>query len=820
MAAFINTNISSLNAQRNLNSSQGALQTSLQRLSSGLRINSAKDDAAGLAIADRFSTQIRGLNQAVRNANDGISLSQTAEGALGEIGNNLQRIRELAVQAANSTNSSSDRAAINQEVQQRLQEIDRTSSQTSFNGQKILDGSFGSANFQVGANAGETIGIDLGTSMRNASIGKIATTESAALGASATNGHIDVTSTALNYGTAGSAATSGNISFTASTFNFSAATPYAAGTSTAQDVNGAHNFSTAGAAQVDGTNVQAAVTGNTTTGGAASYDFSADLAQFDLNDGTNSYQITLTGNYGSEAAMVTAINSQLTTAGSAISVSGTGAGITFTNAGSTSAVAISNADANAVTAGFANSAGAAGSGAVATTNATLTIDGQNITLNGNHANAAAVAAELTTKMQGSALGAGYSAGLDGNGDIVITNATGGTNTTAVAITNVDALASAAGFANSTGTAGTAAAAGNPASLTIDGNVVNLNANYTSFDGLKSALQTALGVNYNVTNTAGAINIARTSTGAGSTAINITGADANAQSDLALSGASVSGNAGANAVSTTNGTFFVDGNSVTLDQNYADQTALAADITSQLTGYTATNNAGVISIAKTGSAAAVNITGADTNATAGGFAFGSGVAGVAGGSINLTAGQFSVNGTAITGNFTDDSATGGKTATAKLAESINKNVQGVYASESAGKLVLSSSSDLTLGGSQATGSLGFASTTAAASNGSLDDANTLTVDDALSTLQRVDAALTSVNGLRSTFGAIQNRFESVISNLSSTSENLSAARSRIQDADFAAETAILTRGQILQQAGTAMLAQANSLPNGVLALLRG
>src|SRR5690606_36409111 len=111
MAAVINTNIPSLNAQRNLNASQSALNTSLQRLSSGLRINSAKDDAAGLAISERFNTQIRGLNVATRNANDGISLAQTAEGALGQIGDNLQRIRELAVQSANATNSASDRAA-------------------------------------------------------------------------------------------------------------------------------------------------------------------------------------------------------------------------------------------------------------------------------------------------------------------------------------------------------------------------------------------------------------------------------------------------------------------------------------------------------------------------------------------------------------------------------------------------------------------------------------------------------------------------------------------------------------------------------------
>src|ERR1700742_4894236 len=129
MTLSINTNIQSINAQRNLDQSQGSLATSLQRLSSGLRINSAKDDAAGLAISERFSAQIRGLNQAARNANDGISLSQTAEGALGEVGNNLQRIRELAVQSANATNGGSDRAALQNEVSQLVSEIDRVATQ-------------------------------------------------------------------------------------------------------------------------------------------------------------------------------------------------------------------------------------------------------------------------------------------------------------------------------------------------------------------------------------------------------------------------------------------------------------------------------------------------------------------------------------------------------------------------------------------------------------------------------------------------------------------------------------------------------------------
>jgi flagellin len=157
MAATINTNVASLTAQRNLGMSQTSLNTSIQRLSSGLRINSAKDDAAGLAISERFSSQIRGLNQAVRNANDGISLAQTAEGALKASGDILQRVRELAVQSANASNSASDRQALQAEVGQLVSELDRISQTTEFNGAKLLDGSFGTQQFQVGANANQTI---------------------------------------------------------------------------------------------------------------------------------------------------------------------------------------------------------------------------------------------------------------------------------------------------------------------------------------------------------------------------------------------------------------------------------------------------------------------------------------------------------------------------------------------------------------------------------------------------------------------------------------------------------------------------------------
>ena len=159
MASTINTNVVSLNAQRNLSGSQSTLATSMQRLSSGLRVNSAKDDAAGLAIAERMNTQVKGLAVASRNANDGISLAQTAEGALGKVGDMLQRMRELAVQSSNATNSKTDRESLQSEVKQLSEEIDRVAKTTSFNGTKVLDGSFGGAVFQVGANSGDNITI-------------------------------------------------------------------------------------------------------------------------------------------------------------------------------------------------------------------------------------------------------------------------------------------------------------------------------------------------------------------------------------------------------------------------------------------------------------------------------------------------------------------------------------------------------------------------------------------------------------------------------------------------------------------------------------
>lgn len=496
MPQIINTNVMSLNSQRNLNTSQAALQTSLQRLSSGLRINSAKDDAAGLAISERFTTQIRGLSQASRNANDGISLAQTAEGALAEVNNNLQRIRELAVQSANATNSASDRAALDLEVQQRIAEIDRVASQTSFNGQKILDGTFGTAAFQVGANVGETINLNLSTSMRTTAIGKTADY----VGGSAYN-------TNLAVGQQGTGVTSTNLT---------------------------------------GNNLTVAI------GGGNAVDIGSGLAGTAPGQGLSSA-------YAKAAA---------------INAAGIG-GLTAT-ADTTMAINF-------------------------TTTAT---DGYELSING-----IAVQSATTAALDGTQLAS-----------------------------NINANASATGV-----------------TATFAAGVMTLTA--------------------------------------------------------------------------------VDGRDITINQTATANEGFQAP--------TANNN-----------------------------------------TVNTTA----------------DFSTGNVSFTAK------------------GSIRMSAADTINVQGSDAA-KIGYAAGSLALGNSALNSTNVTTVSNANDTIQRVDAALTSVSSLRSTFGAVQNRFESTIASLATTSENLSASRSRIQDTDFAEETAALTRSQILQQAGIAMLSQANMAPQNVLSLLQ-
>jgi len=193
MTLSINTNIASINAQRNLIGSQSSLATSMQRLSSGLRVNSAKDDAAGLAIAERMNSQVRGMNVAVRNANDGISMAQTADGALAQVSNSLQRMRELAVQSRNATNSSSDKDSLNKEFGQLQQEITRVLGGTTFNGKHILGADATALDFQVGANTTTDDRITVSTSdmTSDSTITDVTSTVGASIGAAATGGDID-----------------------------------------------------------------------------------------------------------------------------------------------------------------------------------------------------------------------------------------------------------------------------------------------------------------------------------------------------------------------------------------------------------------------------------------------------------------------------------------------------------------------------------------------------------------------------------------------------------------------------------------------------
>lgn len=501
MAQTINTNIASLNSQRNLNSSQSALSTSLQRLSSGLRINSAKDDAAGLAISERFTSQVRGNNQAARNANDGISLAQTAEGGLSTAGDLLQRIRELSVQSANGSNSASDRKSIQNEVAALASELNRVATSTQFNGQNVLDGTLTNTQFQVGANSNQTINIGVQSAK---------------------------------------------------------ATDIGNNTIKPSDIAGSQSQAVAGLAN----NVAADETLNISSGA-----------------GVTTQVFVKTGD---------------------------------------SAKAIAEST-NATT-------GTSGVSAQAKTVATI------------------------------------SGIVDGSVQFELRGA--------------NSLANDA----------------NSKAVTISANVSG---------GDLSSLAQAINAQSATTNVTATIKL-----------------DATGAKELELS----------------------DNTGNDIQINETDATANTA----------------------MGSGALIR--GADLGD------------GTAGAGVSM-AGQATIGGRV---EFSSDSG-----------------------------FSITSTSTVVTG-----------ATTVGSSLSSVSNIDVSTVEGANDALLTIDAALNSINSNRAALGAIQNRFASTISNLQTTTENLSASRSRIQDTDFAAETALLTRGQILQQAGTAILAQANSLPNGVLSLLRG
>ncbi|WP_410498786.1 flagellin [Chitinibacter sp. S2-10] len=351
MPQVINTNVPSLNSQRNLDKTQGFMNTSLQRLSSGLRINSAKDDAAGLAISERFTAQIRGMDQARRNANDGISMAQTAEGALSSSGDILQRIRELAVQSANATNSASDRTALQQEASQLASELDRIAQTTEFNGQKLLDGTNSSV-YQVGANAYQTI-TSTTTNFRTSAYGNYRIGASAA----ATG---DLTSGSTSNAIASSASATARVVAGGVTIN---------GASGSANVAYAINDS----AKTFAANINAQ-TG--TTGVTASARTEFDLTAFTAN---TSYTLSVTSNNTTAqsisftvggtvngdglSAAISAFNEQTSKTGITAKVNSTGTGVTLTNdAGENIKVTVTSGTGGLTIGGSATASGATANG--------------------------------------------------------------------------------------------------------------------------------------------------------------------------------------------------------------------------------------------------------------------------------------------------------------------------------------------------------------------------------------------------------------------------------------------------------------------------
>ncbi|WP_426110098.1 flagellin [Massilia sp. PWRC2] len=606
MASYINTNISSLNAQRNLSASQSGLATSLQRLSTGLRINSAKDDAAGMSIASRMTSQISGNTVAARNANDGISLAQTAEGGLNSATDLLQRMRDLAVQSANGSNSDADRASIQSEVGQLKDEIDRVAKSTSFNGLNLLDGSFTAQSFQVGANA---------TSNDRIQIDKIANLQTTTLG------------TGLS---GASSLTSGNVS----------------------------GGLTAGDLTLNGTQV-----GSTTAGGQAGQttDSAYAVAQA-INAVAGKSGVTATAN----TTIANSIKSASTVPTAAAAVAA--------NTFSVNGVAI----------------GAIDAGVQANLTAVPPVAGGPTAVIAQGANTAEainkVSAQTNVRATVDSTGAVQLQSLDGN---------------AITVKMIDPAATAGNIASVAAAGVVATVAGTVSSATAP-TVGAYAAGAFKINGVDiGAIATSGTASGQGANAAAAINLLSGKTGVTATANSITGA--------------VSLNA-------------ADGRDINLENGSGGGT----------------------------SAAAIGITAAVVTST-------------------VTLQSSNVNGIVV----------GGK-------------------------------ADANAGLHAYTG-LKAASTT---SSNSVSSVDVSTASGATAALATIDAALSSVNSSKAALGAYQNRFTAVVSNLQSTTENLSASRSRIQDADFASETASLTRGQILQQAGTAMLAQANSLPNGVLSLLRG
>lgn len=673
MPQIVNTNIASLNAQRNLNKSQNEQSVALQRLSSGLRINGAKDDAAGLSISNRIDAQVRGLDVANRNAGDGVSLAQTAEGALNSITGSLQRMRELALQSANGSNSSIERASIQEEVEQLKSEISSISEKTNFNGTKLLDGSFQKTTFQTGANIGDKIDV---------SISEIS---ESTLGVAATSGLSSVSSTDARAAMA------------------------------------------AGDLVINGFAVGAASAGKD---GASFTDqnLSSIAMAASINDVSDSSGVTATVNAtstaGTEVALVAAGAIVTNINGTAITVSGSGDADNL------------SADLQGVADQINLHSGETGVTASIDVNnlqqgVLLTAeDGRNIDVAGAAATTVGLAAVDT--YVGS-----FTLVSDDGSDIVITSNTGASLENTGLEVGTYSGSKATAVSDTLG--GTALVSGD---LVV--NKVAVGATFDSYDTSSTANKSASAISV-----AAAVNLVSDQTGVTATA-NTT------QVTSAVVAADTTGNATVNGVSIT----FAAGTTGTT----AEQVALAVD------------------------------------------------------AINAKTAQ-----TGVTANVVDDDqyeliAEDGRNivvASGTAFGAADATTFGTVKLESGGPIEISTQDPTAIANS------GFEVGTFGGSEDGqqLKDVDVSTVAGAEAAIAAIDNAITQVASAQATLGAVQNRFESTISNNAVNSENLAAANSRIRDADFAVETAALSRSQVLQQAGISVLSQANARPQQVLSLLQ-
>jgi flagellin len=675
MGTVINTNLLALNTQRQLSKSAMSQQNAMARLSSGLRINSAKDDAAGLAISDRMTSQTRGLAVAVRNAGDGISLAQTAEGALGSIGTNLQRIRELALQSANGSNTAVDRQAIQVEVQQLKDEIQSISDRTNFNGKKLLDGSFGSTTLQTGANVGENISVSLSGARtdqlgagQSAGVSTVAATTLTRANSMAAN-DIIINGVAVGAALAGADGSS-------NTLQSNSGIAVAAAINAVSDTSGV-----------------TAIVNATTAKGTSVASVASTAVAFTING------VTITANGTGVAANLEA---DLQSVADQINLSKDQTGV------------IASVDEKNLGAGVILTAA----------------DGRNISVVGDATSLGVGAA--TTYFGGVSLVSTTGA------DITITSATGSS------LENV-------GIETGTYKGGTATAVSN----IVNGTTLtagDLSINGVSIGGAQASYDTASSTDRatSAIAVAYAINLSSDKTGvtaiAGPTTVTSTGVTATTAGTFTINGVVITASAGTTGTTAEQVAIYVD----------------AINAKSSQTGVKAIVN----------SASAYTLVAEDgRHITTGNITAGGTLADdiVNRGTVRLSSGD-QINISTATGNI----ARSGFTV-------------GTYGSNESGQFV--------------------------------KDIDVSTVAGANKALSAIDNALAKVNSQRADMGAIQNRLDSTISNLQLNAENLTAANSRIKDADFAVETGELSRSQILQQAGTAMLAQANSSTQGVLSLLR-